>query len=141
MPVVRLRWMDADRQILEHLEPHLRETEDDGAAAMLALVALDSVPLDADELGASVRRALLVLAAGGDLRRELTLDDPAVTRLAEDLDDPVRRAALASALQGLRSLAGELPAAAAMLDALLADPERAWRALATAILADALTED
>ena len=141
MPVVRLRWMDADRQILEHLEPHLRETEADGAAAMLALVALDSVPLDADELGASVRRALLVLAAGGDLRRELTLDDPAVTRLAEDLDDPVRRAALASALQGLRSLAGELPAAAAMLDALLADPERAWRALATAILADALTED
>ena len=141
MPVVRLRWMDADRQILEHLEPHLRETEDDGAAAMLALVALDSVPLDADELGASVRRALLVLAAGGDLRRELTLDDPAVTRLAEDLDDPVRRAALASALQGLQSLAGELPAAAATLDALLADPERAWRALATAILADALTED
>lgn len=141
MPVVRLRWMDADRQILEHLEPHLRETEADGAAAMLALVALDSVPLDADELGASVRRALLVLAAGGDLRRELTLDDPAVTRLAEDLDDPVRRAALASALQGLRSLAGELPAAAATLDALLADPERAWRALATAILADALTED
>ena len=133
--------MEADGQILEHLEPYLRETEPDGAAAMLSLVALDEIGFDADELSASVRRALLVLAAGGDLRRELTADDPAVVRLAEDLDDSDRRAELATALQQLRSLSADLPAAAATLDALLADPDRAWRALATAILADELTED
>ena len=32
-PIVLLRLVDSDRQILEHLEPHLRETEPDGAAA------------------------------------------------------------------------------------------------------------
>ena len=133
--------VEADGQILEHLEPYLRETEPDGAAAMLALVTLDEVGFDPDELSAAVRRALLVLAAGGDLRRELTADDPAVVRLAEDLDDPDRRAELATALQKLRSLAADLPAVAATLDALLADSDRAWRSLATAILADELTEE
>jgi phytoene dehydrogenase-like protein len=133
--------VEAEGQILEHLEPYLRETEPDGAAAMLSLVALDEIKFDPDELSASVRRALLVLAAGGDLRRELTADDPAVARLAEDLDDPDRRAELATALQQLRALAADLPAAAATLDALLADTDRAWRALATAILADELTDD
>jgi hypothetical protein len=133
--------VEADRRILEHLEPHLRETEPDGAAAMLALVARDKVAFDAGELSAAVRRALLVLAAGGDLRRELRLDDSAVTRLAEDVDDPLRRAELAAALRELRAGADELPAAAGALDALLADEDRAWRALATAILADELTGD
>lgn len=133
--------MEADRQILEHLEPHLRETEPDGAAAMLALVARDRVAFDTGELSAAVRRALLVLAAGGDLRRELSLDDRAVTRLAEDVDDPSRRAELAAALRELRTSSDELPAAARALDALLADENRAWRALATAILADELTGD
>ncbi|HEX7256072.1 MAG TPA: hypothetical protein VF236_09120, partial [Gaiellaceae bacterium] len=70
--------MDADRQILEHLEPYLRETEPDGAAAMLGLLALEKVGFDADALAAAVRRALLVLAAGGDLRRDLSLDERAV---------------------------------------------------------------
>lgn len=139
--LVRFGRVEADRQILEHLEPHLRETEPDGAAAMLALVAREKVSFDADELGAAVRRALLVLASGGDLRRELTLDDPAVARLAAELDDEARRAELATALEELRYLARELPATAASLDALLDDPDRAWRALATAILADELTDE
>lgn len=133
--------MDTDRQILEHLEPYLRETEADGAAAMLALVALEHVDFDPDELGAAVRRALLVLAAGGDLRRDLTLDDRAVTRLAEDVDDSERRAELTAALRQLRAGAEDLPAATTTLEELLADEDRAWRALATAILADELTQD
>lgn len=132
--------MDADRQILEHLEPHLRETEPDGAAAMLALVAREGVELDAGELAAAIRRALLVLASGGDLRRELSLDDRAVTGLAADLDDPERRAQLAAALRNLRSTADELPEAATALDSLLSDDDRAWRALAAALLADELTD-
>ncbi|HET9324131.1 MAG TPA: hypothetical protein VFO03_09645 [Gaiellaceae bacterium] len=133
--------MDSDRQILEHLEPHVRETKADGAAAMLAFVALDKLDFAAAELSAAVRRALLVLAAGGDLRRELHLDDGAVAGLAGDLDDPERRAELSGALRELRSAADELPATAAVLDELLADPDRAWRALATAILADELTDE
>ena len=133
--------MDADRQILEHLEPHVRETEPDGAAAMLALVARESVELDPDRLAAAIRRALLVLASGGDLRRELSLDDRAVTGLAEDIDDPARRAELAAVLRSLRSTADDLPATTAALDWLLADRDRAWRALAAALLADELTSE
>jgi hypothetical protein len=133
--------VEADRQILEHLEPYLRETAPDGTAAMLALVARDRVPLDADELSAAIRRALLVVAAGGDVRRDLALDDAAVARLAEDVDDPGRRAALVAALGDLRAQADDLPAAAGALDGLLADEDRAWRALAAAILADELTDD
>lgn len=138
--LVRLRLVDADRQILEHLEPHLRETEPDGAAAMLALVARDSVDLDEAELAAAIRRALLVLASGGDLQRELTLDDRAVTRLAADLDDPARRAELEAALRRLLATADELPEATTALDSLLSDGDRAWRALAAALLADELTD-
>ena len=63
-PIVLLRLVDSDRQILEHLEPHLRETEPDGAAAMLALVARASVDLDEGEPTAAIRRALLVQASG-----------------------------------------------------------------------------
>lgn len=136
-----LAGVDTDRQILEHLEPHVRETKPDGAAAMVALVALDRVDFDSAELSAALRRAFLVLAAGGDLRRELSPDDRAVSGLADELDDPSRRAELAAALRDLRAAAGELPAAAAALDELLGDPDRAWRALATAILADELTEE
>jgi hypothetical protein len=139
-PLVRLWLVDADRQILEHLEPHLRETEPDGAAAMLALVARDSVDLDEAELAAAIRRALLVLASGGALQRELTLDDRAVTRLAADLDDPARRAELEAALRRLLATADELPEATTALDSLLSDGDRAWRALAAALLADELTD-
>lgn len=139
-PLVLLARMDADRQILEHLEPHLRETEPDGAAAMLALVARDSVELDEGELAAAIRRALLVQASGGDLQRELSLDDRAVTGLAADLDDPARRAELETALRELRATADELPEATTVLDSLLSDGDRAWRALAAALLADELTD-
>ncbi|HEY8192453.1 MAG TPA: hypothetical protein VIF36_00885 [Gaiellaceae bacterium] len=133
--------VDADWQILEHLEPYLREASPDAAAAMLALVAFERVDFDADELAGSVRRALLVLASGGDLRRELSLEDRAVTGLAADLDDPERRTELEAALRELRAGAEELPASSSALDALLEDPERAWRALAAAVLADELTDD
>jgi hypothetical protein len=133
--------MDADRLILEHLEPALREASADEAAVMIALIAREAVGIAPPELSAAVRRALLVLAAGGDLRRELLLDDPAVTGLASDVDAPERRGELEAALRALRSHASDLPAAAAAVDALLADSARAWQALACAILADELADD
>ena len=132
--------MDPERQILEHLEPYVREAAPDGAAAMLAMVAVERVGFEPNELSAAVRRALLVLAAGGDLRRELSLDDTAVAGLAADLDDRTRRAELQTCLRELRGLTDELPATAEALDALIADGDRAWRALATAVLADELTD-
>lgn len=133
--------MDPERQILEHLEPSLRESPPDEAAAMLAFVTAERVGFDPGQLSAALRRALLVLAAGGDLHRELTLDDRAVAGLAADLDEPERRAAFGDALQSLRGRAEDLPAAAAALDALREHPERAWLALAAALLADELTPD
>ena len=91
-------------------------------------------------MSAAVRRALLVQAAGGDLRRELSLDDAAVAGLAADLDAPGRRAALDAALADLRRHADGLPAAAATVDELAADRDRAWRALAAAILGNELAD-
>jgi hypothetical protein len=132
--------VEADRRILEHLEPYLLEASADEAAAMVALVAVERVGFDAEELAAAVRRALLVLAAGGDLRRELHLDDRAVTGLAADVDDPARRSELTTALRDLRGRADGLPGATRALDGLLADPDRAWHGLAAAVLADELTD-
>ncbi len=132
--------MDTDRQILEHLEPYLEQASADEAAAMIALLAVERVGFDADQLSAAVRRALLVLASGGDLRRELSLDDQVVAGLAADVDDAGRRSELTVALQELRGWTDDLPGATSTIDALLGDPDRAWRALATAVLADELTE-
>lgn len=73
-----------------------------------------------------MRRALFVFAAGGDLHRDPTLDEPAVRELADDLDSPARRQALLAASEELRTLA---------------DDDLAWRAYACGLLADALGED
>lgn len=100
----------------------------------LALLAGREVPLDEDELRGALRRSLLLLASGGDPRRGLELDGRAVTALADELDAPERREAL---LAGLRSLAGEVPEA----DALLAEPELAWRLYACGLLAEELAAD
>jgi hypothetical protein len=133
--------VDADRQILEELEPSLREWGDGQACAMLALVARDGVSLPEDVLNAALRRALLVLAAGGDPHRELELDGPGVTGFAGDLDSPARRTELQVALRALREQAADLPRASFLLDALLDDEELAWRSLAVALLAEELGDE
>jgi hypothetical protein len=76
---------------------------------------------------------LFVFAAGGDLHREPTLDDPAVLALARDLETPERRDHLAATIQRLEAEPEALE--------VLRDPELAWRAFACALLADALAED
>jgi hypothetical protein len=91
-----------------------------------AYIAGQQVPLEEDERNAAVRRALLVFAAGGDLHREPTLDDPAVLELAADLDSPLRRQALLGASSKLTELD---------------DPGLAWRAYACGLLADVLGEE
>ena len=110
-------------------------------ASVLVWLVLDAVPMDAAELKAARRRAMLVLAAGGDPHREVALGDVAVERLAEELDRPERRASLAAALAALSAEAHELPTVTEMLAALQEDPELAWRTYALALLADELADD
>jgi uncharacterized protein (DUF1778 family) len=129
------------RRILEELELPLREWGDGPACAMLALVAREQVSLPEEQLQAALRRALLVLAAGGDPHRELELDGPAVTRFAEELDSPTRRAELLSSLRELRTSAEGLPRASFLLEALLEDEELAWRSLAVALLAEEIGDE
>jgi hypothetical protein len=128
------------RGVLEELEPRLREWGDGQACAMLALVASDGVSLPEQELAAARRRALLVLAAGGDPHRELELDGRGVTGFADDLDSPARRDELQASLRALRAHADDLPRAIFLLDAMLEDGALAWRSLAVALLAEELGE-
>ena len=133
--------MDDERRILEELEPSLREWGDAQACAMLALVANERVSIPAEELQSALRRALLVLASGGDPHRELEVDGAAVMRFAEELDSPVRRAELDTSLRALSEGAAGLPRASFLLEALIEDRELAWRSLAVALIADELGEE
>jgi hypothetical protein len=94
---------------------------------VLAYVAGQAVPIDEAERSAALRRALFVFAAGGDLHRDPSLDEPAVAELARDLDSPDRRQALREALGGVHGA-----------EPLRADPDLAWRAYACGLLADEL---
>jgi hypothetical protein len=121
------------RALLEQLEERGAELR-----LQLAYVAVQSLALDEDELAGARRRALLLLASGGDPRRHLDLDGRAVAALADDLDLPVRRAALREALADLRSRANGLPGISAALDELVGDELLAWRSAACALLAEEL---
>ena len=119
----------------------LQRLEESGAdpSVPLSYLAGTSVELDADELRAAVRRAELILATGGDPRREVDPDGRAVASLAADLDGDAQRAQLRAALEGLAPAAAGLPRVTAALDD-LRDDERAWRLFACALLADALAD-
>jgi hypothetical protein len=108
------------------------------ALASLAFLASRSIPIDEHELNAARRRAVLLLATGGDPARALDADGRAVRVLAADLDAPERRARLAAALEDLRGQAEGLVRVLAELDRLLADGELAWRSVACALLAEDL---
>lgn len=120
----------------EHLEG-LEESDLDLGVALAWLVR-DDVGLDERELNAVRRRAMFVLASGGDPHRDLDLDAVAAERLASELDTPERRAALDEALATLDT--SGLPRVAEAVRRLRADPDLAWRTLALALLADELAE-
>ena len=108
-------------------------TTDDVELVVLAFVAGHEVPVDEQERNAAVRRALFVFAAGGDLHREPTLQEPAVVELARDLDTTDRREAFSAAVDRLEADADVLER--------LRDPELGWRAYACSLLAEALGEN
>jgi hypothetical protein len=105
---------------------------------MLCFFAGRSVDLNEDELNAAVRRAELLLAAGGDPRRPLDPFGRAATALADDLDTPERREQLQTGLEALRPEIAGLRGAREAVGVLLADPDLAWKAFATSLLAEAL---
>jgi hypothetical protein len=130
---------DPVRRALAGVDALLEAGERAEAVTAIAYVAGLSLELDAEELAAGRRRALLVLAAGGDPHRELDLGAPAVDTLARDLDGPELRERLATAI---RSLPVEnAPQVAELAAALAADPELALRALACGLLAEELAEE
>jgi hypothetical protein len=104
----------------------------------LALLAARDLELDKEELNAARRRAMLLLAAGGDPHGGLALEGRAVTALADDLETDERRAAFASALASLHDEAVGLQWVAAALDAMVRDERSAWRSFASALLAEEL---
>lgn len=107
----------------------------------LAWLGGQGIELDEEERHATLRRAELLLAAGGDPLRELELDGRAVLAVAEDLDDPAARAELAAGLERLAAAADGLPDVAETLALLRAEPELAWQGYACALLAEAIGSD
>jgi hypothetical protein len=127
------------RPRLEQLDAAGHDPHSPELLVSLAWLAIGSVPIDDGELKASRRRAMLVLAAGGDPHRDLDLDSVAVERLAAELDAPERRDALAAGLGALESQG--LPNVAGAVELLLSEPELAWRIFALALLADELADE
>jgi hypothetical protein len=127
------------RSRLEALEAAGYEPRSGELLVALVWLVLGDLPIADDELNASRRRAMFILAAGGDPHRDLDLNTVAAERLAGELDSPQRRQALHDALGALE--AEGLPAVQDGLSALQADAELAWRCLGLALLADELADE
>jgi len=107
----------------------------------LAWLAGQGIELDEEEVRATVRRAELLLAAGGDPRRELELEGRAVASVAADLDNPDAREQLEDSLNALATEAEGLASVASALAQLRAQPDLAWQCYAGALLAEAIGGD
>ena len=127
------------RSRLEALESAGYEPRSGELLVALVWLVPGELPIAEDELNAVRRRAMFVLAAGGDPHRDLDLNTVAAERLAGELDSPERRQALHDALGSLE--AEGLPAVQDGLSALQTDPELAWRCLGLALLADELADE
>lgn len=132
-----------ERVFLEDLERGLESGAAQEPDAALSLIAGRDVGLDQDELRGARRRAIQLLATGGDPRRGtgLELEGRAVGALADDLDDPARRAALAAGLEQLRRRADSLPRVIERIDRLSSDQDFAWRWFACILLAEELEDE
>ena len=127
------------RARLEELEGSDLDSRSSELQVVLCWLVQDDVPIDESELNAARRRAMFVLAAGGDPHRDVGLDSVAAKRLADELDTPERRAHLAAALEQLP--ADGLLLVTAAVESLRADPELAWRSFALSLLADELADE
>lgn len=129
------------RPRLEELDAAGLDPRSGELLVVLTWLVLDDVVVDDAGRKAALRRAMLVLAAGGDPHRELDHDTVAAVRLADELDAPERRATLAEALARLAAEAAGLETVSEALATLQAEPDLAWRTLALALLADELADE
>jgi hypothetical protein len=119
----------------------LERSELGNPEAVLAYLAGGEVDLADSDLNEARRRALLLLAAGGDPHRELGVDDRAVKALAADLWTEERRDRLAGGLDALALQARDLTLVRDTVIKLASDLDLAWRLFALALLAEALGDD
>lgn len=103
---------------------------------VLAYVAGRDVRLDEARLNGARRRALLLLAAGGDPHRELGIDDRAVKALATELYDDERRAELGRSIDALVLRVRDLPRARDAALFLAGDVDLAWRLFVLGLLVE-----
>jgi len=108
------------------------------ALVVFASVAGADVPIEPDQIHAAARRALFLLAAGGDPERGLDLDGRAVAAMAEELRAVDRQLALEQGLVTLRLQVQGLPHASEAVHGLIHAPDVAWRAYAAGLLAEEL---
>jgi hypothetical protein len=126
---------------LADLERTLAEDEEDNlavAVVVLAAAAGGQVHVGEDELHGAARRAVLLLATGGDPERGLDVHGRAVTALADDLRTTDRQIALEQGIADLRLQAQGLPHVSEAIRALKDAPDVAWRAYAASLLAEEL---
>ncbi len=107
---------------------------------VLAYLAGEALELDEGELNGARRRAMLLVAAGGDPHRELGVDDRAVKAIAADLHSDERRELYGRSLDALVLRVRDLPRARAAALFLAADVDLAWRLYALGLLAEELPE-
>lgn len=108
---------------------------------VLCFLAGRDVGLDPAEVNAALRRAQLLLATGGDPRRDLDLYGRAVGSLAADLDAPEARERLRAGLRALQPETKGLRGAGEALRLLLLDEDLAWRSYACGLLAEELADE
>jgi hypothetical protein len=131
---------DADADAVAALLGRVEAGELGDPPAIIAYIAGRRVEVPRGKLNEARRRALLLLAAGGDPHRALDVDDRAVKALAVDLWTAERQERLAAGLDELAVLARNLPRARGAVLFLAADVELAWRLFALGLLAEALGE-
>jgi hypothetical protein len=105
---------------------------------VLAYIAGQSVEIDVEDLNGGRRRALLLVAAGGDPHRDLDVDDRAVKALAADLYTDERREQLGRSIDTLVLRVRERPVAREAALFLAADVDLAWRLFSLSLLAEEL---
>jgi len=105
---------------------------------VLAYIAGQAVEIDDEDLNGGRRRALLLVAAGGDPHRDLDVDDRAVKALAADLYTDERREQLGRSIDALVLQVRERPVAREAALFLAADVDLAWRLFSLSLLAEEL---
>jgi hypothetical protein len=126
------------KEVLADLLARIETGELGDPPTIVAYVAGRNLEIPERELNEARRRAMLLLAAGGDPHRELEVDDRAVKALAVELYKEERRAALGSGLDELALLARDLPRTKDAVLFLAADLDLAWRLYALGLLAEEL---